>query len=199
MQPIQRRRQFIKSIEAKSLATRPALTHLADELTSLCGSPVFLLLNFILFAGWVAVNMGILPIVEPFDPFPFGLLTMIVSLEAIMLAIFVLISQNRSAYINTIRDEVHLQVNLKAEEEITKILEVLKELREKQGITTPDPELDQMIKRTDSGYIEQAVIKELVAANGPILQQLVKEFPDIISKFDPLKLADLLKSPKEGK
>lgn len=116
-----------------------------------------------------------------------------------MLAILVLISQNRSAYINTIRDEVNLQINLKSEEEITKILEVLKELREKQGITTPDPELDQMIKRTDAGYIEQAIINQLVKANGPVVHQLIKEFPDIVAKFDPLKLADLLKIPKEDK
>src|SRR4051812_29301837 len=119
------RKQQIKSFEAKSLRSRSFLTQIADDLTSICGSTPFLIFHVIFFAGWVAINLGYIKQVRPFDPYPFGFLTMVVSLEAIFLSIFVLVSQNRSSYISTIRDEVHLGVNLIAEEEITKILEVL--------------------------------------------------------------------------
>lgn len=125
---VERRRKLFKSFEAKSLRSRSLLTQIADDLTAICGSTSFLFFHVVLFAGWIAVNTGWIPGTIAFDPFPYGLLTMVVSLEAIFLAIFILVSQNRSSYVNSIREEVHLKVNLIAEEEITKILEVLAEM-----------------------------------------------------------------------
>ena len=72
---------------------------LADRLTIAFGSMPFLLLNCLWFALWIVINVGLFPAIPIFDPFPFGFLTMIVSLEAIILAIIVLISQNRAARI----------------------------------------------------------------------------------------------------
>lgn len=182
MQKIERRRQFFKSFEAKSLRNRPPLVKLADDLTAIAGKPTFLFLNAYIFVIWIFLNLGIIPFLTPFDPFPFGLLTMIVSLEAIFLSIFVLISQNRSAYINTLRDEVHLQVNMRAEQEITKVLEILAKMRKKLGINEFDPELQQMLEQTDTGYIEQRIIDQLQRANKPFANQLIKEFPDVVKK-----------------
>lgn len=178
---LERRKQFFKSFEAKSLRSRSVLTQLSDDLTSICGSTPFLFFHILAFATWVAVNTGLVPLFAPFDPFPFGLLTMVVSLEAIFLSIFVLVSQHRSAYIGTIRDEVHMRVNLIAEEEITKILKVLAEIRKEVGIKGADPELDKMIERTDTNYIERSIVDQLERANKPWVGQLMKEFPDILA------------------
>src|SRR3989338_4653012 len=133
-QATERRRMFFKSFEAKYLRSRSVLTQISDDLTEVCGSTPFLIFHIILFLGWITLNTNIIPGTIPFDPFPFGLLTMVVSLEAIFLSIFILVSQNRSSLVNTLREEVHLRVNLIAEEEITKILEVLADIRKEVGI-----------------------------------------------------------------
>jgi CRP/FNR family transcriptional regulator, cyclic AMP receptor protein len=85
---------------------------IADVIAEFSGSIPFLVLNAIFFAVWLVVNA--FPVIA-FDPYPFGLLTMIVSLEAIFLSIFVLVSQNRQADKDRIRNELDYQVNLKAE------------------------------------------------------------------------------------
>lgn len=180
-QRVERRKQFFRSFEAQSLRSRSLLTQMADNLTAICGSTPFLLTHVTIFATWILVNTGRIPGLEPFDPFPFGLLTMIVSLEAIFLSIFVLVSQNRSSHINTLRDEFHMRVNLIAEEEITKILELLAEIRKELGIKKEDPELEKMIERIDTNYIERSIIEQLQRANKPWVGQLIKEFPDILT------------------
>lgn len=176
----ERRRQFFRSFEAKSLRSRSLLTQISDDLTAICGSSFFLLFHIIFFSVWINVNIGWIPVVAPFDPFPFGLLTMIVSLEAIFLAIFILVSQNRSAYIGTLRDEFHLRVNLIAEEEITKILDILAEIRKEMGLKKEDPELKEMLERIDTNYIERSVLEQMSRANKPLGEQLKKEFPELV-------------------
>lgn len=176
----ERRRQFFRSFEAKSLRSRSLLTQIADDLTSICGSTPFLIFHIFIFLSWVILNTNVLPGAIPFDPFPFGLLTMVVSLEAIFLSIFVLVSQNRSSYINSLREEVHLRVNLIAEEEITKVLEVLAELRKEMGIKKQDPELEEMLKRIDTNYIEKSVVEQMSRANKPLGEQLAKDFPELL-------------------
>ncbi|MBI4100120.1 DUF1003 domain-containing protein [Candidatus Microgenomates bacterium] len=194
---LERRKQFFRSFEAKSLRSRSLLTQIADDLTTVCGSTPFLFIHLLVFSIWIAINTGFISIVAPFDPFPFGLLTMFVSLEAIFLAIFVLVSQNRAAHINTVRDEVHMRVNLIAEEEITKILEVLAEIRKEVGIKRADPELEKMIERMDAGYIEKSIIDQLERANKPWVNQLIKEFPDILA-FPVKKPIELAHKITEG-
>jgi len=176
-QATERRRMFFKSFEAKSLRSRSLLTQISDDLTEVCGSTPFLIFHILLFAAWIILNLEIIPGTIPFDPFPFGLLTMVVSLEAIFLAIFILVSQNRSAYVNTLREEVHLRVNLIAEEEITKTLEVLAELRRHVGIKKPDPELEEMLQRTDTGYIERSILNQIQRARPSLANKLASDFP----------------------
>jgi uncharacterized membrane protein len=183
MQNQERKRQFFKSLEAKSLKSRSFANKMADELTSFSGTPTFLFTNALIFFVWIIINLGLISSIHPFDPFPFGLLTMFVSLEAIFLSIFVLVSQHRSDKISTIREEVHLRVNLIAEEEITKILSLLAEIRTHIGIKTPDEELQKMLNRIDTNYIESAIVRQLQKANRPIGEQLFKEFPDLFASF----------------
>ena len=94
-----------------------SLQRIADWIAWFSGSMQFLIVNLIWFGVWIAIN--ILPLgFTQFDPFPFGLLTMIVSLEAIFLSCFVLISQNRQSEKDHIRSDVEYDVNIQAELEI---------------------------------------------------------------------------------
>lgn len=176
----ERRRQFFKSFEAKSLKSRSFLTQVADDLTEAFSSTSFLFLNAIFFTAWIVLNAGWIPELPAFDPYPYGLLTMAVSLEAIFLSIFVLVSQNRSSYISSIREEVHLRVNLIAEEEITKVLEVLAEIRKEMGIKKPDEELEEMLRRIDTNYIERSILEQINRAKPSLGQELANKFPDVL-------------------
>lgn len=153
--------RLIESFEAKELKKRPFVIKLADFLTSVFGSITFFLINAGFFTFWILINLGKIPAITPFDPYPFILLTMIVSLEAIFLSIIVLMSQNRQSFISTIREEMDMQVNLIAEREITKVLEILQKLAKAQKIKLDDPELDEMLKQTDVSYIERSLEKQL--------------------------------------
>lgn len=165
-------RQFFRSFEAKALRNRSFLTRIADSLTIRCGSPEFLVLNTAFFVIWIVWNGNIIPGLPAFDPYPFGFLTMAVSLEAIFLSIFVLISQNRSAHTSTVRDEVNLQVNLITEQEVTKILHLLAEMRKEMGVTKRDEELDRMLERINETRIEQQIESQIEKASGSIMNEL---------------------------
>jgi CRP/FNR family transcriptional regulator, cyclic AMP receptor protein len=95
----------------------------ADFLAALSGTFKFLLLHAAWFTVWIALNLGAVPWLglAPFDPYPFGLLTMVVSLEAIFLSCFVLISQSRSAAKERIRSDVEYEANIRAGLEVTQL------------------------------------------------------------------------------
>jgi uncharacterized membrane protein len=99
-----------------------ALQRVADWISWFSGSMTFLALNVLWFVVWIAVNVWPLGVVQ-FDPFPFGLLTMIVSLESIFLTCFVLISQNRQAEKDRVRADIEYDINIKAELEIAHLHE----------------------------------------------------------------------------
>jgi uncharacterized membrane protein len=98
------------------------LQRIADWLAWFSGSMPFLLSHTLWFIVWISLNTIILRD-KSFDPFPFGLLTMIVSLEAIFLACFVLISQNRQAQKDKVRADIEYEVNIKAELEVAHLHE----------------------------------------------------------------------------
>jgi len=151
----------VQSLRAKADAKRSLPDKVADALTSRFGTITFLFLNAIWFAVWILINTDSIPGIEPFDPYPFGLLTMIVSLEAIMLAIFVLISQNRQAKVAELREEVDLQVTSIAETEVSKAIAMLQVLLEKNGVKMDDPEIAEMTMPIRSAEIEHSLEKQL--------------------------------------
>jgi uncharacterized membrane protein len=107
----------------------PTLQRVADWIAWFSGSMQFLIINGLWFLVWIAVNT--LPTgAHQFDPFPFGLLTMIVSLEAIFLSCFVLISQNRQAAKDKIRADIEYEVNIKAELEVAHLHEKVDHIHE---------------------------------------------------------------------
>lgn len=158
---IDRRRHVIKSFKAKADAKRTLAEKFADFLTKRLGSIVFLGLNVMWFAVWILWNNNLLPGLTAFDPFPFGLLTMVVSLEAIFLAIIVLISQNRGTRVAEMREEVGLQINTLAEEEVTKLIQLVVIILEKQGVNLDDdPEIKRLLGRSND-KIEKELEREL--------------------------------------
>ncbi|OGM27955.1 hypothetical protein A2962_03480 [Candidatus Woesebacteria bacterium RIFCSPLOWO2_01_FULL_39_61] len=154
-------KHLIKSFEAKALKKRSLAVRFADDLTSLFGSMFFLIVNALVFIVWILINTGKVQGIAPFDPFPFSMLTTVVSLEAIILTVIVLMSQNRSSLISSMREEIDIQVNLIAEREITKILKLLNELLKVKGIKLEDKELDEMLKEIDASYLERKLEDEL--------------------------------------
>ncbi len=157
------KRKILKSIKAKIDAKRTKVEKLADFMTAFFGSIKFLLFNVFLFIFWILINTNLIKGVPAFDPYPFMLLTTFVSLEAIILAIFVLISQNRSLKVDDIREETHLQINIITEREITKLMKMVVMLLEKQGIDlSQDPELKKMLRSISESEIEKQLEKEIL-------------------------------------
>jgi len=107
---------------------RTVVEKAADWIAEFSGSILFLTINSLIFLFWIVVNSALIPSLPAFDPYPFGLLTMAVSLEAIILSIFVLLSQNRQAAKDRVRSDIEYDVNLKAELEIAHLHEKVDEL-----------------------------------------------------------------------
>lgn len=159
---LKKRKQIFKSFKAKADARRSGVEKLADEMTTTFGSMGFLVANVIWFVAWILINTNHVPGVAAFDPYPFNLLTTVVSLEAITLAIFVLISQNRAAKVDDLREELDLQINLISEREVTKVIKLIALLLEKQGVDlSQDPELKKMLRPVSASEIEKHLEKEI--------------------------------------
>ena len=94
---------------------RHVQNHTADVITEFAGSMRFVYLHLAWFGAWIALNVGLAGVNREFDKFPFGLLTMIVSLEAIFLATFVMISQNRQAARSDLRSQLDFENNIRGE------------------------------------------------------------------------------------
>jgi len=109
---------------------------------------------------YIALNCGWIAGVQPFDPSPFNVLDTVLSVFAIVLTISVLISQKRQRRLEKIREQVEFEVNVRAEKEITKILEMLHEMQQKMGIKKMDSELEEMKKETDLKKIHENVKKD---------------------------------------
>ncbi len=117
-------------------------------ITNTFGSITFLCSCLIFFAIWITWNLGLFGL-KPFDPYPFAALDMMVSLFAIILSVSVLISQNRQGRIEKVNKRVEFEVNVRAENEITKVLAMLHEIQKKMGIHVKDDELEEMKESID--------------------------------------------------
>ena len=156
-----------RAIKAQHAENRTLTEILASRLTDFASSTIFLLIHIVWFTVWISWNAGVLGL-RPFDPFPFGLLTLVVSLEAIFLSIFLLLGQRRESGIAELREEVTLQVTLRVEEEVTKSLQLIAGLYARLGYKIgEDPELQAMLTPLDAASIEAELdkqIKESVAS-----------------------------------
>ncbi len=125
------------------------------------GSMYFLVTCILFFIFWAIWNLNIIPMVKPFDPFPFSVLDMVVSLFAIILSVLVLINQNRQSQMEQIRKQVEFEVNVRAEDEITKVLTMVHEIHQHLGLyNKSDKELEKMKEPTDIKEIHHKLDKQ---------------------------------------
>ena len=130
---IQRNIRTLIRLRLQAANKRNLQDRIADTITSFSGHIVFVYVHIVWFGAWIILNTGRIG-VHPFDPFPYGLLTMVVSLEAIFLSTFVLISQNRLSEESEYRTNLNLQIALLTEHEVTRILQMLDAIQDKMGI-----------------------------------------------------------------
>ncbi len=162
LRPYRGSRAF-RAVKAQHASDMTWVERLANRLTLAASSTPFLVLHIVWFTLWIGWNVT--PGHEAFDPFPFGLLTMIVSLEAIFLSIFVLMTQNRESAIAEVREEVSLAVTLRVEEEVTKVLQLVAGLYARLGQqVADDPELTQMLQPLDAEKIEHDLTEQIKSA-----------------------------------
>jgi len=140
--------QAVVELERTTWERRSSLDRIADHVRDLASGPAFIVAHIVWFGLWLGFNVVGR---TPFDPYPFNLLTLAVSLEAIVLTGFVLMSQRRMLQQADRRTHLDLQINLLAEQELTAILKMQCVLAEKAGIDLPavDPRLEQLRARTD--------------------------------------------------
>jgi uncharacterized membrane protein len=159
---IERNIETMAEVRAAEQAHATLQDRLADGLTRFSGNMWFVYVHVVWFGWWIAQNEGWVGHWR-FDPFPFGLLTLIVSLEAIFLATFVLISQNRAAIVADMRADLDLQIDLLAEYEVTQLLLLIRGVGEKVGVDNcSTQELQELSRPVAVGEI----INELRARSG---------------------------------
>jgi uncharacterized membrane protein len=143
--------QAIKLWERGILLARSKAEQISDWIVRTAGSGMVLALHVVWFGVWVAMNIGVMHGVQPFDPFPFPFLTMTVSLEAIFLALFVLASQNRLARQSDKRSHLDLQIDLLAEREMTAVLQLLQDIVRHLHVetTVTAGQLRDLMEKTD--------------------------------------------------
>ena len=153
--------EAIAALEREALHDRSGLERVTDIITAMAGSPTFIVVHAVWFVVWITVNLLRR---SPFDPYPFSLLTLGVSLEAIFLTGFVLMTQNRMTLQADKRAHLDLQVNLLAEQELTAMLQMLYALCRRSGVdvTLRDGQISELLKDTDIHQIAVAVDRQVV-------------------------------------
>jgi uncharacterized membrane protein len=159
--------QAFVAVKAQHAKDRGPVERFAERLNDVASSTPFLVLHVLWFLVWIPWNAGWIGL-RPFDPYPFGLLTMVVSLEAIFLSIFVLLAQKREAAIAELREEIALQVGLWTEQEVTKTLQLVTGLYRRLGHPiADDPELKEMLRPLDVKGIESRLVKQIEQTQRP--------------------------------
>src|SRR3984893_15874883 len=149
--PTQYNIEAIAKLEHDALGRRTPTERVSDVMTKLVGNMGFLLAHLILISSWSLVNLHVIPGLKAFDPFPFGVLALVVSSESVFLTIFVLISQSRMARQSERRSHLDLQVDMLSEQDLTTILQMLQKLCQRMGVNVDSSgqEVQSFSKTTD--------------------------------------------------
>lgn len=163
--PVTQNIETITELEAEALRRRTTADRIADAIAAFVGSLAFVAIHIVWFGLWTAINVGAIGFIPAFDPYPFALLAMIVSLEGVLLSTFVLIKQNRMGYISDRRAHLDLQVNLLAEHEITRLLQLTEEIARRvgvkeevrrSGVLAQETEVEQLVTELDRKLSEES-------------------------------------------
>lgn len=147
--------EAIALMEREALHERSLGERISDAITGLIGSLAFVIFHLLLFTCWGIINLNLIPGVAAFDPFPFGILTLIVSAEGVFITIFILIGQNRMSRQSDRRAHLDLQVSILAEQELTMMLKMQQKLCEHFGVdvTSVENEAEQLMSETDVRHL----------------------------------------------
>ena len=157
--------EMLLSIQKRLSERRTMSDKLADFLVWSAGTITVVVIHIFFFGAWIAINLDLISGMRVFDPYPFNFLTMTVSLEAIFLAIFVLMSQNRESKTADLRQEFDVQVNIVAEREITKVIHMLAYIMNHLNISyEKDTELRQMMRPLNIDEIREQLEHQIGTA-----------------------------------
>lgn len=148
--------ELIRKLEEAAKQERTRSDLVAEAIAAFCGSMTFVWVHVIWFGVWVGIN--VVPGIGHLDPFPFTFLTLVVSLEAIFLSTFILISQNHDTKITERRNHLDLQINLLSEQENTKMIAMLQAIAATVGAEIPhDPHLQALSEDTAPEKLVQQI------------------------------------------
>jgi uncharacterized membrane protein len=147
----------VAKLEADALGARSLGARCARGLIRIAGTTTFAVVHLAWFVVWIVVNTGLVAGVRPFDPYPFNFLTLVVSLEAIFLSIWILISQNEMERLADRRAHLDLQINMLAEQESTAAIRMLRRISERLGIPADDTVDAALAEETDVERIANAI------------------------------------------
>lgn len=162
MDPLRENIETIPKLESAALRQRTTADRIADAIADFTGRVGVLLIHIVWFGLWVSANLRLIRFIHPFDPFPFSLLCMVVSMEGVLLATFVLIKQNRTGYLSNRRDHIDLQINLLAEREITYLLQLAEAIATKLDIPV-HPEKAALTRETSVEELAELLDQKLPA------------------------------------
>jgi uncharacterized membrane protein len=148
--------EVISKLEAAAKEQRSHGDRIAQVIANFCGSMTFVWVHVLWFGIWILVN--VIPGIDHIDPFPFTFLTLVVSLEAIFLSTFILISQNHETRISERRNHLDLQINLLSEQENTTMLAMLQAIASKVGADfSKDPRIAAFAKETQPEKLAEQI------------------------------------------
>jgi uncharacterized membrane protein len=157
--------EAMRKLEEAAMARRTGADRIASAIARFCGSMTFVWIHVVFFTVWIGYNA--LPWFHPFDPYPFTFLTLVVSLEAIFLSTFILISQNYDMRIADRRNQLDLQINLLSEQENTKMLQMLERIAKKVGAhVMNDPEVRALEEATRPESLVEQIEQAFSGGNG---------------------------------
>jgi uncharacterized membrane protein len=161
--PTDRNIEALAHLEQETRQRRSRSQRLSDAITNFIGSMTFVVIHVVAFLLWVVLNLNLIPGVTAFDPFPFGILTLIVSWEGVMLTTFVLITQNRIMSDADRQAKLNLQISMLTEAESTKMLQLLQSVVLHLGIgqNAIDEETKQLSERTELESIAHNIESKL--------------------------------------
>jgi uncharacterized membrane protein len=140
--------ELLVRMEEDARSKRSPAERAGDAVAGFAGSLGFVAVHVVAIVAWILINLRLVPGVPAFDPYPFVLLSVTVSCEAVILSAFVLMKQNRMSRRTDHRDHLALQISLLAEREITQVLRLQQKICEQLGIASSDEEIAQLARDT---------------------------------------------------
>jgi uncharacterized membrane protein len=161
--PVMENIEAIARLEHEFLGDRNLADRIGDTVGAFVGTMTFVIIHVVWFTTWLLINSGMIPGVGPFDPFPFILLSVMVSVEGVLLTTFVLMKQNRMSKRAEQRNQLNLQIDMLSEREITKMLQMLTSVCDHMGLRhhAAEEEVQQLSQHTAVDMLAEELRKKM--------------------------------------